>query len=280
MDCTLGEDCVLQQFVDLDPGPGAVDFAGGPLTYDGHRGTDLRLIDLAGLATAPPVVAPAEGVVRAVRDGSPDRIAASRAEVAGRECGNGVRLDHGHGWETQLCHLARGSILVAEGDVVARGQPIGRVGLSGATQFPHVHLGLRHEGRVVDPFVGGHWADPAPPYVPGGLLAAGFASAVPAWEAVKAGTAGVAPVRDAPALVVWAHLFGGRAGDVVEIVVDGPEGEIARAEAVLKRTQAQAFRAAGRRARGAWPAGDYRGRVRMLRDGVEIDRMEVAATLR
>ena len=40
VDCTLGETCFLQQFVDRDPGPGARAFDCGPQSYDGHTGTE------------------------------------------------------------------------------------------------------------------------------------------------------------------------------------------------------------------------------------------------
>ncbi len=74
------------------------------------------------------------------------------------------------------------------------------VGLSGRTQFPHVHLSLRKHGKVVDPFrpnatCGGLgddtlWADP-PAYQPGGLLSAGLATGVPPYDAVKVGNAAI-----------------------------------------------------------------------------------------
>ena len=43
VDCTLGESCFIQNYVDQDPGPRAQDFTCGPLTYDGHKGTDFAL---------------------------------------------------------------------------------------------------------------------------------------------------------------------------------------------------------------------------------------------
>ena len=44
------------------------------------------------------------------------------------------------------------SIVVKKGQRVAMGAILGQVGLSGKTQFPHVHLSVRHNGTVVDPF--------------------------------------------------------------------------------------------------------------------------------
>ena len=42
-----------------------------------------------------------------------------------------------------LCHLQPGSLLVKAGDRVAAGQPLGRVGNSGNTSEPHVHVHLQ-----------------------------------------------------------------------------------------------------------------------------------------
>ncbi|WP_179378799.1 M23 family metallopeptidase [Jannaschia marina] len=277
LDCTLGETCFIQQYVDVDPGPGARDHRGGPLSYDGHQGTDFRVADREAMEAGVPVLAPAAGRIRGVRDGVPDGTSPTR-----QDCGNGVAIDHGKGWETQLCHFANGSLRVATGDTVRAGDPLGEIGLTGRTEFPHVHMTVRRDGTVVDPFPAGLWADP-PAYEPGGFLAAGFADAVPDYEAIKAGTADARtlPVT-APALVIWVSLFGGRAGDIIDLRITGPAGqEVFASEVALDRTQAQLFRAAGRRLSAArWRGGDYTGTARLMRDGVEIDRIETVVPLK
>ena len=276
IDCTLGAECDLQQFVDADPGPGARDRWGGPLTYDGHGGTDLRVTDLEAMAAGVPVRAPADGTVVGTRDGEPDRLVTDPDAVTARECGNGVRLDHGNGWETQLCHMARGSVAVRTGDRVAAGDVLGAVGLSGLTQFPHVHLSVERGGATVDPFEPGSGARFDPPVTPafGGLLSAGFAAGIPDYADVKAGTADAARLPpDAPALVVWAYAFGGRAGDSIDLRIAGPDGaEAFSTTVILDRTQAELFRAAGRR--GPWAPGTYRGEAVLRRDGAVLDRIE------
>jgi hypothetical protein len=116
------------------------------------------------------------------------------------------------------------------------GDRLGLVGLSGNTEFPHVHLVLRRNGQVVDPFdPDGQitcgtpdpetlWSLPVT-YAPGALLNMGFATAVPDYDSVKAGTAGMEAItRDAPALVVWGFAFGGRKGDSMRIRITGPSG--------------------------------------------------------
>ena len=43
VDCDMGRVCVVQNYVDMDPGPEARDQTGGPLTYDGQKGVDFRV---------------------------------------------------------------------------------------------------------------------------------------------------------------------------------------------------------------------------------------------
>lgn len=296
LDCTLGESCFIQNYVDDDPGPGAVDFACGALTYDGHKGTDFALRSRAAMEAGVTVRAAAPGVVLGVRDGMPDtgRDGTPPEVLAGKDCGNGVVIDHGDGWQTQYCHLKQGSVAVGRGARVERGAALGEVGLSGRTQFAHVHLSLRHDGAVVDPFdpdgaascptaaplAGELWRDPIP-YVAGGFVSAGIASAVPAYADIKSGAAARESLpADAPALVGWAQVFGGRPGDVVEIVLTDPAGKVLhRHSATLEKKQARLFRAAGRRAPAeGWAEGDWQITARLLRAGAVLD--EITANVR
>lgn len=64
--------------------------------------------------------------------------------------GKGVYLDHGLGLYSMYFHLSE--ILVREGEQVARGQVIGRVGASGRVTGPHLHWGIRLNGARVDPY--------------------------------------------------------------------------------------------------------------------------------
>lgn len=292
--CTLGHTCFIQQYPDRDPGPGAADHTCGPLSYDGHDGTDIAVPTLAAMQAGVAVLAPADGTVRAIRDGMPDIAANDPAAppLEGRDCGNGVLIDHAGGWQSQLCHLAAGSVAVRSGDRVTAGQPVGRIGLSGRTEFPHVHLTLRQGGTAIDPFRPDSaaacgtdpaetlWADP-PPYRPGGILDVGIAADPPTFDAVKAGLPAPALRGDAPALILWAHLFGTRAGDTLALRLTGPGGVVVDQTAPLDRTQARAFRYAGRRApAGGWPPGPYAGSVTLLRDGAPLETRRVALDIR
>jgi len=284
--CDMSRDCFVQNYVDQDPGPGAQDYTCGPLTYDGHDGTDIRVRSESEFRSGVAVLAAADGVVRAVRDSMPDISFRDRAAAAlqGLEAGNGVVLDHGDGWRTQYSHLRRGSIAVTPGQRVAAGTPLGLVGLSGMTEFPHLHFSVRHRGVTLDPFTGrppgsgcaardrdGALWDPAArdalAYRAGGLLAAGFATQAPTLEAALDGAYDAPPGRDAPALVFWAAAWGLRAGDREALRLTAPDGSVlAETSTEMPGDKAQWIRFAGHRLRqGAWPPGRYRGEYRVLR---------------
>ena len=159
--CELGRSCEIQQYVDHDPSTAARDYQCGTLSYDGHNGTDFRLPTRSAQRAGVNVLAAADGVVARVRDGMEDiaRAATGAPAVGNRLCGNGVVISHADGWETQYCHLAQHSVRVRPGQRLSAGTPLGQVGLSGATVFPHLHFTVRHKGAIVDPFAFGAPAD-------------------------------------------------------------------------------------------------------------------------
>lgn len=283
VDCTLGQDCFLQQFPDRDPGPGARDYACGPQSYDGHTGTDIRLADFEAMAQGYAVIAAAPGTVFATRDGLADGGLATATQDQG--CGNAVILDHAGGWRTAYCHLAQGSVTVRVGDMVETGTPLGLIGYSGLTEFPHVDFQVLRDGALVDPFnptdpatcgtqAPQLWTDPID-HAAGGVMRVGFADAVPSFADIRQGDADQAQLPvDAGALVLWAYLHSPRAGDALSLRVTDADGhEVMAHSLTMDATQAQAFRAFGRRMPdGGWPMGLYRGEVVMTRDGTVIGR--------
>ena len=95
--CEPHKTCFIQNYVDLDPGPGVRDYACGRATYDKHSGVDFRILSAEAAKSQVPVLAAADGTVKNTRDGVEDIFfkKAKPEEVAGRECGNGVIIDHG-----------------------------------------------------------------------------------------------------------------------------------------------------------------------------------------
>lgn len=65
--------------------------------------------------------------------------------------GNYVQIDHGNYVETLYGHMLDGSIAVNVGDIVTKGQAIGRVGNTGYSFGSHLHFEVRINGNRVDP---------------------------------------------------------------------------------------------------------------------------------
>ena len=63
--------------------------------------------------------------------------------------GNLVAVRDAQGVETRYAHLS--ATLVREGDVIAPGTPIGRVGSTGRSAAPHLHFEVLVNGERVDP---------------------------------------------------------------------------------------------------------------------------------
>jgi hypothetical protein len=304
--CSIGQDCIVQNYVDhgssLAPGdPGAMgevhDYHCGALSYRGHNGTDFRIPDIRAQRTGVDVLAAAEGQAQRVRDEIPDLGAAgmAAARAQGRECGNGVVIAHANGWQTQYCHLALGSLRVKSGDHVRSGQPLGRVGLSGNTEFPHVHLTVRHNGHVVDPFAYG--AQPgscdggvslwepslqsALRYRERTVFNVGFAttSAI-TMEAIESGE--LTPPRlseDAAILSAYVRTVGLRAGDVQRLRISAPDHRTIASHTAqpFDRNKAQVMLFVGaKRPPTGWPAGRYVADYSVSHDGQVVAERQFA----
>ncbi len=285
--CEPGRDCWVPRYVDTDPDPAIVDFRCGDLSGDAHDGTDFAIPDLAALRAGVPVLAAAPGTVAGTRDGMEDVDVQTidRNAIKGRECGNGVVVRHADGWETQYCHLRRGSVAVGRNGHVETGTVLGMVGMSGDASFPHVHFTARRDGEPVDPFTGftqgevvcGRdgtplWASDVAgrlTYAPAMLTKAGVATAKPDWDAVReGGFAGRRLERAAPRIIVWVEGYGLKAGDVVRIVVADAAGATVFAKATDEaRDQARFFRYLGARAPdGGIAPGDYAATIALERN--------------
>ena len=240
IECKLDQDCFILLYSDRDPSPKAVDFGCGRQTYDGHKGTDFAIPDEKIMAKGVAVEAVAAGKVLRVRDGIPDRRVKSQADkdkTKNIECGNGMVIDHGNGWETQYCHLRNGSIVVKPGTVVNAGTQLGMVGTSGLSSFPHVHLSFRYQGEIVDPFVGPNaksgcniprnsiWQQPLS-YKPTGVIRSGFADSAPTMDDLWSGKFYDTTLPgNSPALIFWVQIYGVLAGDQEHYQLFAPNGE-------------------------------------------------------
>lgn len=73
--------------------------------------------------------------------------------MAGWTAGGGrtVKVRHPNGYETEYLHLS--SIAVRAGQRVSQGDLAGRVGMTGLATGPHLHYGLKKNGRYVNPII-------------------------------------------------------------------------------------------------------------------------------
>ncbi|MBY0355437.1 MAG: M23 family metallopeptidase [Rickettsiales bacterium] len=286
--CELGHECFVQNYADRQAGEGYQDYRCGHLSYPDHKGTDFRIPTLREMQAGEAVVAAADGVVRATRDGMADALLSEKGRdaIRKRECGNSVAITHANGWETLYCHMRRHSVRVKKGDKVAQGQPLGLIGLSGATEFPHVHFQVSHEGRILDPFTGESLAAPCGAeaahslwstaaakklaYHAGGLVTSGFSSQQPTLAGIVKGQfAETTIAADAPAIIFWAQSYGLRLGDHIALSLIGPDGAVLAENKVIQpENQAVSFQVLGVRNHGRMQSGRYRGVYRVIRDGV------------
>ncbi|MBO4312006.1 MAG: M23 family metallopeptidase, partial [Desulfovibrionaceae bacterium] len=85
-------------------------------------------------------------------EGTPIRAAAAGRVLLAEDQyygGNLVYIDHGQGLMTLYCHCSR--LNVRPGDWVAAGQVIGLAGSTGRVTGPHLHLGVRLYGEMLNP---------------------------------------------------------------------------------------------------------------------------------
>lgn len=284
IDCQIGSTCWLVNYVDTDPGPEHQDYRCGPKSYNTHRGTDIAIANKRIMAAGVPILASASGRVIGTRDGMPETTAEelkTRRNIVGRECGNGVTIQHEGDWTTQYCHLKGGSVRVRRGEIVQTGDKLGEVGLSGFTEFPHIHLAVRNGDTVIDPFTRKAQSEQCDPSVNNrGLWSqsardalvypgpqpfhAGFDVGKPDITRMRAGELTAREfATDAPALVFWSESYTLNINDVIEMRLIGPNGNVvSESRTKIDRPMARRFGFVGRKQpNGGWPAGTYTGRV-------------------
>lgn len=319
LDCIPGKTCWTSKFVDLDPGPGVRDYMCHQRANDRHSGIDFAIRDLKAMEDGVTVMAAAPGTVLRTRDGMEDisaRLLGPEMLQRG-ECGNGVVIDHGGGWTTQYCHMRRGSIAVQPGNRVETGQKLGLVGMSGSSEYPHMHLSVYYNQKIIDPFVGLEdrsassakcglgsaplWNEKTLAelaYTPAAIFNVGFAAVKPKRTDVPLKEAGIdfteADVdsgryrnseipSDAQVLVFWSETFGVETGDVVRVRLLGPKGGVLfDQKQSVDGVHARYFRyTAWRRQGPAWPAGTLHGEITLTRnDNGTMESTEATAEAR
>jgi murein DD-endopeptidase MepM/ murein hydrolase activator NlpD len=298
LDCHINVDCMVQKYFDHDPGPGAEDFMCGDLVNDKHTGVDIRIPSYVDMRRGVKVLAAAPGVVWRIRDGIEDinvrEVGAEVVDLYG--LGNVVVIDHGNGWRSFYGHMRKGSLTVKEGDHVEAGQQVGLIGLSGLTEFPHVHFMIMHDNVAIDPFTGTSVKDPltcgdtshalwnrqtlaAMAYTPTGSLIAGFSTDKPDSESASNGVYDKPEYpTTAPTLFFWASYYGMQAGDRQILRITAPDGKVlVNYDQKAERGKILMFRYVGVKApAGGFPPGTYHAEFRLLRGDSGSDKIVAA----
>ena len=84
--------------------------------------------------------------------GTPMYAAESGVVTYSAWCGNYgylIKIQHAGGYETYYAHCSK--LLAKVGDEVAKGDLIAKVGSTGRSSGPHVHLEVRYNGKTLDP---------------------------------------------------------------------------------------------------------------------------------
>lgn len=251
LDCAYGTDCWTMNYTDLSPENDAksIDNACLARTYDGHTGTDFAVRDIAMMTSGVDVLAVASGTIVRIRNGEEDHLATPKEQdgikAAKKECGNGILLKLSHSdakpWYALYCHLKKDSITVKPGDRIEQGQKLARVGLSGLTDYPHLHIGLTHGDDPIDPFTGRALSGGCTGFTPTPLWSeksglvyeplfigpSGFSEDVPTLGALRQKNAPAHTLDHRGAgIVFYTTLWGIRAGDVVDVEVRDPHDKI------------------------------------------------------
>lgn len=245
LECEIGKTCYIQKYVDHDASEGYQDYRCGVLSGDKHDGTDIRLVDVAAMNRGAAVLAAAAGTVHRTRDGMPDVSVAlvTKDAVTDRGLGNSVIINHGGKWLTIYGHLRQGSVTVKPGDSVQAGQILGQVGMSGLSEFPHVHFAVRHNNVPIDPFVGSETRQgcdttgSAPlwqpevlnqlSYIPSFIMHSGFATRPMARAALQYGLYHQNSLtRQHGNLLFGVYVAGLYDGDQYAFTLQGPDGAL------------------------------------------------------
>lgn len=294
VDCTVGEDCIIQNHFDHNTTEGAFqDYACGTLGYDGHTGTDIRMRHVGALAgEGVDVLAAADGEVKrvitfaSVADEDVPVLQLIKRAVMRVGCGEEVVIGHDTGWQSHYCHMRQGSVRVKEGDRVEAGHVLGKMGMTGTTVFPHLHFGVSHYGLSIDPFAAQlHGYDCAKDaryslwqpevekqlaYTPSGVIDAGFTVGEPTVAIVRqTGARPLTRLSKTKDMGVWAELFGLRHGDAVTLEVTAPDGT-SIAQQGWRQDGAVAIRLIAVTVtppETGWQAGEYRAALRVTREG-------------
>ena len=271
-------------------------------TYDAHKGTDFGILDAQAMKKGVHVIAPLAGTVKRVRDGDADLWSTpaelEKIKAERKECGNAIMLDHGDGVETIYCHLKKGSITIKAGQKVKMGDKLAEVGLSGLTEFPHLHFGILKDKAIIDPFTGQDnngtcakrvkslWhSDINLQYQPVTIQSTGFSNITPELSKIERNASSPETIAvNSDSFTFWTVLWGVREDDKITLEITDPNGRIfAENDITQDRTRAQQFYFIGKKTdKKKLKEGVYTGVIkikRTLKNGRTINSDKIISIL-
>jgi murein DD-endopeptidase MepM/ murein hydrolase activator NlpD len=289
--CKPNQNCWIVTYNDHDSTPSStLDYNCGHRTYDGHNGIDFGIGTLEAMQQGISVLAASDGIVKGIRDGEADISAKTFGWTKGKECGNGVLVNHSDEWSTQYCHMKKGSITVKTGEVIKSGQPLGKVGLSGFSEFPHLHFTVRHQNQIIDPFSGNVLTQNCQKEASRSPLWQSSVLAKLSYQPVLIYNIGIADQMlsideavaekfnknqlsaSSPAIVLWTVLYGVEASDMLTLQIKDPQAHVLIEKSMpIQKRNARYFQFLGKkRPEKNWSPGTYQAEVTLKRNSSQV----------
>ena len=290
--CQIDKDCWIINYVDDDPTVNWHDYKNGRETYEGHTGTDIAIKNISQMKQGVDVLAAESGFVVATRDEVPDKNALSQDlnQLQNIGCGNRVAIKHSGNFITDYCHMKKGSIKVKKGDFVLAGQKLGQIGMSGLTEFPHLHINVQKNNQFIDPFTGLErytkgvsaplWSAPVLKqlaYKPVVVYNVGVSNEIPTLlnirnEKYKSNQVGA----DSNMIIVWVDMFHVEANDSVDILVKSPSGTAFIKEHIaIDKSNAKRFAFVGKKKPlTGFPKGNYKAQISFSRQKANLNALK------
>lgn len=287
--CTINKDCWIINYVDDDSTANWHDYKGGKQAYDGHTGTDIAIKNISQMNKGIDVVAAASGFVLTTRDGVQDKnaLAQDTNQLQNIGCGNRVAIKHTNGWITDYCHMKNGSIRVKKGDFVNAGQTIGQIGLSGLTEFPHLHINVQQNNRFFDPFTGSEryshgylnplwtpWVLNQLTYKPLIIYNVGVSNEIPSLLNIRSEKYRNNQISsNSDMIIIWLDAFHIEKGDLINVLVKNSNGTSFLTEnVVVSSPNAKKLMYVGRKKPvNGFVKGTYNVQISFKRPGMNID---------